>query len=88
MSLALAGELHQFVDVALVGEPGFRILAVVGVGVEGDLGECADDFRVLLGEVFAHDPRIEGRRAKLGQFAGVISTLPFSLATPRAGSQT
>ncbi|MNX04273.1 hypothetical protein D3C86_338570 [compost metagenome] len=65
-----AGQLYKLVDVALVGEPGLWVFAVVGVGVEGDLGERGDDFRVLLGEVFAHDPRIERRRAKLGQFAG------------------
>src|SRR5471032_72416 len=35
-----AGQFHQLVDVALIGEPGFRVFAVIGVGVEGDLGEC------------------------------------------------
>lgn len=64
-----AGQLHQLVYVALVGQPGFRVLAVVGVGIEGDFGKRLDHLGVLLGEVFAHNPGIESRCAFLGQFA-------------------
>src|SRR5450830_1247833 len=64
------GELHQLVDVGFVGEPGLWVFAVCGVGIQSDFGESADDFRVLLGEVLTHDPRVEGRRAERGQFAG------------------
>ncbi|MNZ71475.1 hypothetical protein D3C78_898390 [compost metagenome] len=65
-----AGQLYKLVDVALVGEPGLWVFAVVGVGVEGDLGERGDDLRMLLGEILAHDPGIEGRGAEPGQFTG------------------
>ncbi len=65
-----AGELHQFVDIGRIGQPGFWVLAVLGVGVQGDFGEGGDNFRMLLGEVLAHDPGIEGWCAELGQFRG------------------
>src|SRR5690349_3670948 len=33
-----AGQFYQLVDVALVGEPGLWVFAVIGIGVEGDFG--------------------------------------------------
>ncbi|MNL05601.1 hypothetical protein D3C87_1262090 [compost metagenome] len=63
-------QFYQLVDVALVGEPGLWVFAVIGVGVQGHFGERGDDLRVLLGEILAHDPGIEGRCAELGQLAG------------------
>ncbi|MOA50960.1 hypothetical protein D3C78_1740440 [compost metagenome] len=64
-----ARQFYQLVDVALVGQPGLRVLAVVGVGVEGDFGERGDDLRMLLGKVLAHDPGVEGWCAEFGELA-------------------
>ncbi|KPX26889.1 Uncharacterized protein ALO72_04988 [Pseudomonas syringae pv. delphinii] len=64
------GKPGQLVDVRRVGDPGRRVLAILGVGIQRYFGERFDDFRVFAGEVLAHDPGVERRCANLGQFAG------------------
>ncbi|MOA04472.1 hypothetical protein D3C78_1240290 [compost metagenome] len=75
-------QFYQLVDVALIGEPGLRVFAVIGVGVQGHFGERGDDLRVLLGEILAHDPGVEGRCAELGQLAGGDQYLAIFLGDP------
>ena len=54
-----------------VGGPFGLVRVVVGEGIEADAGEAGDDFRMLLGEVLARHPHLEGRRTPLADFGGV-----------------